>query len=115
MFSSSLRAGMMTEMRLSPAAFPVGLFSHLGRPRMNHNAGAQRMASPGKTSRRSLIELLGGRVALDDAVGTVLPGEDDHGHPAAGVGATSGEVEVAVFAGGLGGFEAVVLFVILCA
>ena len=48
------------------------------------------------------------RMAVDDAVGDFLAGEDDHGHAAAGVGAAAGEVEVAVFGAGLGCFEPVV-------
>ena len=110
MFSSSLRAGMMMEMEGASADFFGEGLNHLGRPRMSHNAGAQRMAIPGKISRKALIDLSGDRVTLDNTVGAVLPRENHHGHAAAGVGAAAGEVEVAVFAGGLGSFEAVVLF-----
>ena len=49
-------------------------------------------------------------MALDDAVGTLLSGQDDHGHAPAGIGATPSEVEVVVAAAGLWGLEAVVLF-----
>ncbi len=110
MFSSSLRAGMMMEMEGASVDFSGEGLNHLGRPRMSHNAGAQRMATPGKISRKAFIGSSGDRVTLDNAVGAALSGEDHHGHTAAGVGAAAGEVEVAVFAGGLGSFEAVVLF-----
>ena len=110
MFSSSLRAGMMMEMEGAPVDFFGEGLNHPGRPRMSHNAGAQRMATPGKTSKNALIDLSGDRVTPDNAVGAALSGEDHHGHAAAGVGAAAGEVEVAVLAGGLGSFEAVVLF-----
>ena len=110
MFSSSLRAGMMMEMEGASVDFFGEGLNHLGRPRMSHNAGAQMMATPGKTSKKALIDLSGDRVTLDNAVGAVLPGENHHWHAAAGVGAAAGEVEVAVFGGGLGSFEAVVLF-----
>ena len=98
MFSSSLRAGMMMEMEGASVDFFGEGLNHLGRPRMSHNAGAQRMATPGKISRKAFIGSSGDRVTLDDAVGAALSGEDHHGHAAAGVGAAAGEdgdVEVA--------------------
>ena len=110
MFSSSLRAGMMMEMEGASVDFFGEGLNHPGRPRMSHNAGAQRMATPGKTSKKALIDLSGDRVTLANAVGAVLPGENHHGHAAARVGAAAGEVEVAVLGGGLGSFESVVLF-----
>ena len=110
MFSSSLRAGMMMEMEGASVDFFGEGLNHLGRPRMSHNAGAQRMATPGKMRRKAFIGSSGDRVTLDNAVGATLPGENHHGHTAAGVGAAAGEVEVAVLGGGLGSFEAVVLF-----
>ena len=110
MFCSSLRAGIMMEMEGASADFFGEGFNHPGRPRMSHNAGAQRIATPGKTSKNALIGSSGDRVTLENAVGAALPGEDNHGHTAAGVGAAAGEVEVAIFTGGLGSFEAVVLF-----
>ena len=48
------------------------------------------------------------RVACNDTVGAVLAGENDHGHPAAGVGAAAGEVEVFILGGSLWRFESVV-------
>lgn len=79
-----------------------------GRPRSNQMVGAKRMAITGMTSMADMGSAHG--VAFDDAVGTLLAREDDHGHTAAGVGTTTGKVEVFIAAARLGCFEAVVQF-----